>query len=849
MGAPAPFETVRNRLLLLSPDRTMADSTPELGVGCKVAVFAAIFDEEDEERWSVQQFGSAADTTVLLCEIRCVTRDGWKVNVPYDDTQYTLIDSQFTHDASTCHKCWPIDPSTLLDDPSGFGPSPLTMRVPTAGMMRSPLGRDSLGSYDTEDDTALATLAAVTVATLPQPPIPPAEPEPAAPPAALEAFENSGAAAPRRAGRPAVAAGRRSAAPPSEIDDPREDGLDESSDDDIPGLEDDSDSDDDTRVPPGGLGRGSGRDAVRGRGRGPRRARSPQHAETDEIVQRHRVKWTKGGVRAVDPRLSGGMGYTGRPRLKLFNFTEKSERDFMEHCFPNSLVTGIVEATTTTGRSLIRQSFSVTTGEIWRFLGIKMYMMIYPQEGPREDYWQKKATDAAGHNDEVFIFHDIGQYGMSSARYRDIERAFSLTTYGKADDVFNPIRRFADEWNQNMANAIDPGEFITVDESMGGWLGKGMPGLMKVPRKPTDVGRESHTTACAETGVIIHAEIYEGKKLMENKEYIKPHGKNPAKAMRCTKPWHGSGRTVILDSGFMSVECATGLYDLGLFSIGNVKTASKGFPKDWLLSQVKQRGDEATATAEVKSRRGTTVHLLATADRDKQPMTLLGTAGTSNRGKTLHRRFTTIRADGTYNVREADLNQMEMQEKYRALFNALDKHNAVRQGGACLETSWHTHKWFVRDFQMLWGISEVNAWLIWKYFLTGSKANVTFAEFRRRLCYQLLYNPHILREEEEAAQTRSRSGASASTSGRHSQILIGFTDKGARLRKSCRYCSAKCDYMCPCTPGLRDAPGIYCCSTRSGRDCFFRHIEGEAAPNKMSESMRDRHKRRRDGAG
>ena len=66
-------------------------------------------------------------------------------------------------------------------------------------------------------------------------------------------------------------------------------------------------------------------------------------------------------------------------------------------------------------------------------------------------------------------------------------------------------------------------------------------------------------------------------------------------------------------------------------------------------------------------------------------MALLGSGGTSIAGETLHRYFTTIRADGSYNVRSATLEQMHIHELYKKYFNALDRHNTIRQGGHCFE--------------------------------------------------------------------------------------------------------------------------------------------------------------------
>ena len=167
-----------------------------------------------------------------------------------------------------------------------------------------------------------------------------------------------------------------------------------------------------------------------------------------------------------------------------------------------------------------------------------------------------------------------------------------------------------------MNAALKPGHVLLVDESMGLWKGRGMPGLMTVPRMPTHVGREYHTTACATTGAIIHAEIYEGKALMANKDFVIEVGKGPAVALRCTRPWHGSGRCVIVDSAFASMKCVKGFAERGMFIIGNVKQGHSDYPKEYLLSLVKQRGQRASCVTTITTDSGETWEVLAAAGMD-----------------------------------------------------------------------------------------------------------------------------------------------------------------------------------------------------------------------------------------
>lgn len=126
-------------------------------------------------------------------------------------------------------------------------------------------------------------------------------------------------------------------------------------------------------------------------------------------------------------------------------------------------------------------------------------------------------------------------------------------------------------------------------------------------------------------------------------------------------------------------------------------------------------------------------------------MALSGTAGTSLEGDTLYRKFTTIRSDGSYNICEASMKQDHMHEIYRKYFNTLDKHNSLHQGAACFEQTWKTHRWWIQEFQMLWGITEVNAWLLYKIYTHGGD-NLSFSAFRRRLCGQMLEHPTIARD-------------------------------------------------------------------------------------------------------
>jgi hypothetical protein len=84
--------------------------------------------------------------------------------------------------------------------------------------------------------------------------------------------------------------------------------------------------------------------------------------------------------------------------------------------------------------------------------------------------------------------------------------------------------------------------------------------------------------------------------------------------------------------------------------------------------------------------------VLAAGDKDKQPMTLLGTTGTSNMGEAMQRAYIAFKADGTFEVLKFVLEQWPIHSIFRRN-NAIDMHNSKRQGPTCFEDTWKTKRW------------------------------------------------------------------------------------------------------------------------------------------------------------
>lgn len=346
-------------------------------------------------------------------------------------------------------------------------------------------------------------------------------------------------------------------------------------------------------------------------------------------------------------------------------------------------------------------------------------------------------------------------------------------------------------------------------------------------RKPTNKGRESHTDVGCDTGCFMFVEPYEGKTRMNDKEFVREYGKNPSKCIRCVNPWFGSGRVVIEDSGFALVPCAKGLAEHGLFMIGNVNGASTGFPKAWLRSQLKERGDRACASSNIKLGNGDEWSLLVAADIDNPPMCLLGTTGTTNMGEDHVKPYNVLKADGSTEVRKAVLTQWSIHNTYKKNFNAIYIHNSKRHGGNCFEDTLKTHKWWLREFQVMMRMPQVNAYLLWKKIKPG-EGSCNPDLLRRRLCWKMMYNPTLMREIGEAVSLRAR--ALPPTCYLVKCPIMG--KHGRPERRRCKYCFNNTMWSCacaPCTSGMDEEARkgvMWICSASENPDCFANYNAG-----------------------
>ena len=151
---------------------------------------------------------------------------------------------------------------------------------------------------------------------------------------------------------------------------------------------------------------------------------------------------------------------------------------------------------------------------------------------------------------------------------------------------FGKMRGWLELCNKLWNNAWNPGWVLTIDATMVQWAGISEPILIYIFRKPTPLGYMLKTIVDATSGVLLAAEIVEGKDIDKLKPYFDQYGHTTSVTLRLSKPWWGTSRVIVADAWFGSYKLASALMARGLYLVGNVKNNRKNFPKDLIMQQL-----------------------------------------------------------------------------------------------------------------------------------------------------------------------------------------------------------------------------------------------------------------------
>ena len=165
---------------------------------------------------------------------------------------------------------------------------------------------------------------------------------------------------------------------------------------------------------------------------------------------------------------------------------------------------------------------------------------------------------------------------MSRNRFEEILNCISYTSNNPPEmlDRFWEVRELIGAWNKNMGEMFIPSWINTIDESMSKWLNEyTCPGFMCVPRKPWRFGNEYHDAGCALSDIIWQVDLREGKdhpRQLGEKTHDEK-GKTIGVLLHLTEPVWGTGKLVVLESGFCVLQGLVELKKKGVYAHALIK--------------------------------------------------------------------------------------------------------------------------------------------------------------------------------------------------------------------------------------------------------------------------------------
>jgi len=201
------------------------------------------------------------------------------------------------------------------------------------------------------------------------------------------------------------------------------------------------------------------------------------------------------------------------------------------------------------------------------------------------------------------------------------------------------------------------------------------------------------------------------------------------------------------------------LWQVGLFFMGVVKTASKYFPKKFLVQWCEEhsrREDRGKHKLLKTVRDGVNVYALGWSD--KKGKHVVFTDGTDFPAepsrRTRHRAVQQGRIFVKQRYEKVVPRPLVIKEMFDAL-SAIDVNDHLRQGSLEIERQWIVRSWVLRLFGTILGMITTNAFNLYIYTMTPHQEVMDFNTFLGNLSYELIFNKFYV-EDERVLRRRPR---------------------------------------------------------------------------------------------
>ena len=390
-------------------------------------------------------------------------------------------------------------------------------------------------------------------------------------------------------------------------------------------------------------------------------------------------------------------------------------------------------------------------------------------------------------------------------------------------------------WNEHMANIFLAAWIVCLDESMSIWHNKWTcPGWVFCPRKPHPFGNEYHSACCALSVIMFVIELVEGKDAPAALVRARPFesmGKTAGLLLRMLQSYFGTGRYIVLDSGFCVLKGIVELKRHGLFGCALIKKRRfwpAKVPGDAIDDFFRTEGVEVGDCHAISGTMdGIPYNFWGMKEPDyvMKMMACGGLLEVLEHCKETSRKWVENGVECFKRFRYAC--PFDWHFRYR---HAVDDHNNLRHALPSIEDSWVTKRWEVRVFSFILAITEVNAFLAIRYF-TFRNGEIdgcpTLLKFRRLLAWEMIRNRWIV--EEERAEEALRVG--------DVHVLLTAPKHAKRYRNRTWDCTAAAPYQqykcrLHTSENCRNKVRTYCACTIGEwlcTNCFPSHVRSADA--------------------
>jgi hypothetical protein len=299
------------------------------------------------------------------------------------------------------------------------------------------------------------------------------------------------------------------------------------------------------------------------------------------------------------------------------------------------------------------------------------------------------------------------------------------------------------------------------------------------------------------------------------------------------RPWFYTRRVICGDSYFASKSTALELLRLGLGFIGVVKTATRGYPVEYLHGVVAQhRGQWKGVVHQVGGH--DTLYAFVWVDRDRRYF--ITNTSSLQPGvpwvRQRRRQIAPLASQEPPDRVELTVNQPKAAEVYYDVCGKIDQHNRRRHDTLNVEKKIKVHDWSMRVNLSIFAMIVVDTYLVYSQLQEGNTE--CEKDFYAYLAEELIDNSF----NGVARRPRLLPGmASPELIGRDGLPRSGGHDphitptKRRRFNKPNQLHQGKC---CICSRKATDVCSkcryeheneVWICHTKTGRDCFLGHVQ------------------------